>query len=69
YVVLIGMMLMYLHIDGRPSKYLFNMLQIVSQGGASLEEILPILRERERQCEVARRSAALRRAKKKAEGR
>jgi hypothetical protein len=69
YVVLIGMMLLYLHIDGRPSKYLFNMLQIVSQGGASLEEILPILREREHQCEVARRSAALRRAKKKAEGR
>lgn len=69
YVVLIGVMLMYLHIEGRPSKYLFNMLQMVAQGGASLEEIMPILRERERQCERDRRSAALRRAKKKTEGR
>lgn len=68
YVVLIGVMLMYLHVEGRPSMYLFNMLQLVAQGGASLEEIMPILRERERQCEVARHSAALRRAKKKAEG-
>ena len=37
-----------------------------AQGG-SLEEVLPILRERERQCEVARRGAAKRRAKKRAE--
>jgi len=37
----------------------------VAAGGASLQEVLPILRERERQNEPARQSAARRRAKKK----
>jgi hypothetical protein len=64
YVVIIGAMLMYLHSDGRPSKYLFSLLGLVANGGATLEEIMPILRERERQCAVARASAARRRARK-----
>jgi hypothetical protein len=64
YVVIVGALLMYLHTDGRPSKYLFSLLGLVAQGGATLMEIMPILRERERQCAVARASAARRRAKR-----
>lgn len=64
YVVVIAAMLMYLHTGGRPSKYLFSLLSLVA-GGATLEEIMPILQERERQCELARRSAAKRRANAK----
>jgi hypothetical protein len=67
YVTIIGVMLMYLHTGYRPSKYAMVLLGLVGQG-ATLEEILPILRERERQCEVARQSAAKRRAKKKSQG-
>jgi hypothetical protein len=63
YVVVIAAMLMYLHTGGRPSKYLFSLLSLA--GGGSIEDILPILRERERQCEVARQSAAKRRARAK----
>jgi hypothetical protein len=66
YVVIIGAMLMYLHTDGRPSKYLFSLLGLVAQGGATLAEIMPILRERERQCALARASAARRRLRKQA---
>jgi hypothetical protein len=61
YVTLIGVLLMYLHTGYRPSKYLFALLS----AGAGLDELLPILRERERQCELARQSAARRRAAKK----
>lgn len=68
YVVIIGVMLMYLQTGGRPSKYLFVLLGAVAQGGGSLSEILPILQERERQSAVARASAAKRRAKKRATG-
>jgi hypothetical protein len=67
YVTIIGVMLMYLHTGFRVSKYAMVLLGLVAQG-APLEEILPILRERERQCEVARQSAAKRRAKKQSEG-
>lgn len=68
YVTIIGMLLMYLHTGYRPSKYMFAMLSLVAAGGATLEEILPILRERERRKELDRQSAARRRAKKKAAG-
>ena len=63
HVALIGVMLMYLKTGYRPSKYMLSLLSLVAQG-ATLEEILPILEERERQCELARQSAARRRAKK-----
>jgi hypothetical protein len=66
YVVLIGTLLMYLHTGYRPSKYTFVLLGLVARGGGSLDDILPILRERERQCEVARLSAARRWAAKQA---
>lgn len=66
YVTIIGCLLMYLHTGFRPSKYLFVLLSQVAAGGATLDEVLPILRERERQSELARQSAARRRAKKQA---
>jgi Transposase DDE domain len=68
YVVIIGVLLMYLHTNYRPSKYAFALLGAAA-AGASLEEILPILRERERPCEVARQGAAQRRANAKRESR
>lgn len=66
YVTIIACLLMYSHTGFRPSKYLFVLMSQVASGGATLEEVLPILRERERQCELARQSAARRRAKKQA---
>ena len=65
YVVVIGVMLMYLHTAGRPSKYALIILGMVAQSVGDLDSILPILRERERQCERDRQSAARRRARKK----
>jgi hypothetical protein len=67
YVTIIAVLLMYLHTGYRPSKYMFAMVSQVAMGMATMEEILPILRERERQCELARQSAARRRAKKNAQ--
>lgn len=66
YVTIIGVMLMYLHTGYRPSKYLFALLSQVAAGAASLDEILPILRERERRNELDRLSAARRRARQQA---
>ena len=65
YVTVIGLLLMYLHTGYRPSKYLFALMSQVAAGGATLENVLPILRERERQNELARQSARRRLAKKK----
>ncbi len=48
YVAVIGVLLMYLHSGARPSKYAFSLLSQVAAGGATLEEIAPILKERER---------------------
>lgn len=64
YVTIIAVALMYLHTGYRPSKYLFALLGQVACGAATLEEVMPILRERERRCELDRQSAARRRAKK-----
>ena len=68
YVTIIAVLLMYLHTGYRPSKYMFAMLNQVAIGAATLDEIMPILRERERRTALDRASAARRRAKKKAEG-
>lgn len=65
YVTIIAVLLMYLHTGYRPSKYLFALVGQVAVGAATLDEILPILRERERRCELDRQSAARRRAKNK----
>jgi len=67
YVTIIAVLLMYLHTGYRPSKYMFALLSQVAAGAATLDEIMPILRERERRKELDRASAARRRAKKKAE--
>ena len=66
YVTIIAVLLMYLHTGRRPSKYMFALLSQVAAGAATLEEILPILRERERRKELGRLSAVRRRAKKRA---
>jgi Transposase DDE domain len=63
YVAVIGVMLMYLHSGAKPSKYAFSLLSMVACGGASLEEIAPILAERERQ--IARDKASLARRREK----
>lgn len=68
YVTIIAVLLTYLHTGSRPSKYMFAMLSLVASGAATLEEIIPILRERERRKELDRASAARRRAKNKIEG-
>ena len=44
---------------------MFALLSKVASGAATLEEILPILRERQRRKELDRQSAARRRAAKK----
>ena len=67
YVTVIATLLMYLHTGYRPSKYLFTLLSQVAAGGATLDEVLPILRERERRCELDRQSRARRAAKKKSQ--
>lgn len=68
YVTIIAALLMYLHTGHRPSKYLFALLSQVAAGAATLEEILPILRERERRSELDRQTKARRRAQQKQEG-
>ncbi len=65
YVVMVGVLLMYLHTGGRPSKYAVAMLQLVASGAATLEEVIPILRERERACQLERERKARKRAEKK----
>jgi hypothetical protein len=64
YVAVIGVTLLYLHTGYRPSKYLFIMMGMVANGSATLEEIMPILRERERQCQMQRERVARKRAEK-----
>lgn len=64
YVAVIGVTLMYLHMGHRPSKYLFIMIGMVASGSANLEEIMPILRERERQSKMQRDRVARKRAEK-----
>jgi len=58
YVAVIGVLLMYLHTGAKPSKYAFSLLGLVASGGSTLEEIAPILAERERRIavEAARRA-------------
>ncbi len=59
YVAAIGVTLLALAGDRRPSKYDLAMLSIVAAGGATLDEVLPILRRRHR--ELARTRDAKRR--------
>ena len=58
YVAVIGVLLMYLHTGVKPSKYAFSLLGLVANGASTLEEIAPILAERQRRIalEAARRA-------------
>src|SRR5580704_10247156 len=67
YVAVIGVLLIYLCSECKPSKYAYILLGMVAQGGASLEEILPILQERERRIALERARVARRRAEKRAQ--
>jgi hypothetical protein len=62
YVAVIGVLLMYLHTGAKPSKYAFSLLGLVANGASTLEEITPILAERERRIALE----AARRARRKA---
>jgi Transposase DDE domain len=64
YVAVVGVTLLYLHTGHRPSKYLFIMMGMLANGSASLDEIMPILRERERQSQMQRDRVARKRAEK-----
>ena len=64
YVAVIGVLLTYLFNGAKPSKYAFSLLSMVASGAATLEEITPILKERERQIALAKASTARRKAKK-----
>ena len=64
YVAVIAVLLMYLH-TGRPmSKYAYNLLALCASGQATLEDIMPILEARERECERERQREVRRRLKK-----
>ena len=58
YTAMIGIVLMSLHTQTRPSKYAMALMITAAGGGASLEELAPILarRTRERELERARRA-------------
>jgi hypothetical protein len=65
YVAVVGATLMYLHTGHRPSTYLFSLMGLVAHGSATLDEIMPILRERERRNQWERDRVARKRAEKK----
>ena len=69
YVTILAILLMYLHTGFRPSKYMFALVGQVATGTATMEEIMPILRERERRSELDRQSRARRAANKTSQGR
>jgi hypothetical protein len=64
HVAVIAVLLMYLR-TGRPmSRYAFNLLAYVADGRTTIENILPILERRERECERERDRQRARRAAK-----
>jgi len=64
HVAVIAVLLMYLR-TGRPmSKYAFNLLACVADGRTTVQNVLPILERRERECARERRRQQTRRAAK-----
>ena len=61
YIAIIGVTLMALTTGRPPSVYDLSMLAIVNAGGATLDDIVPILLRRHRSSELARLSSAKRR--------
>lgn len=64
YVAVIGVLLMYAHSGHKPSKYAYSLLSLVASGAATLDEIAPILAERERRAVLDRASLARRKNRK-----
>jgi hypothetical protein len=62
YVAVVAVTIMYLHAGCRPNKYLFSLMGMLANGTATLEEIIPILRERERRNQLERDRVARKRA-------
>ena len=63
HIAVIAVLLIYIHTQQPVSKYAYVMLGLVATGQATMEDILPILQRRERECQLDR----LRRARKRAE--
>lgn len=63
HIAVIAVLLIYIHTQQPVSKYAYVMLGLVATGQATMDDILPILERRERECQLDR----LRRARKKAE--
>jgi hypothetical protein len=66
YVALIGVLLQCAHTGTKLNKYAYNLLGMVAAGQAELDEIMPIVAERNRQIELDKASLARRRAKNQA---
>lgn len=64
HIAVIGVLLMYIHTQQPPSKYAYALLGVVAAGQASMDDILPILERRERECELDRQRRARKRAEK-----
>jgi hypothetical protein len=63
HIAVIAALLIYIHTQQPVSKYAYVMLGLVATGQATMDDILPILERRERECQLDR----LRRARKQAE--
>ena len=63
HIAVIAVLLIYIHTQQPASKYAYVMLGLVATGQATMDDILPILERRERECQLDR----LRRARKRAE--
>jgi hypothetical protein len=63
HIAVIAVLLIHIHTQQPVSKYAYVMLGLVATGQATMDDILPILERRERECQLDR----LRRARKRAE--
>jgi hypothetical protein len=64
YIAVIAVLLIYIHTQRPVSKYAYAMLSLVASGQATMDDILPILERRERECELDRQLRARKRAAK-----
>jgi hypothetical protein len=67
YVAVIGVLLMYVRTGRRVSKYAYSLLTMVAAGAAGLEEVGPILEQREHEKELERQRLARKRTQKSAQ--
>lgn len=65
YVAVIGVLLMYVRSGRRLSKYAYSLLGLVAMGMATLEGIMPILEQREREKDLERQRLARKKAAQK----